>query len=345
MWLSSSRPHPVASEKDIDREPLLPISGPRVVVPLRSIRQRALRLILALLCAYACLFVTTHIISFLHPYADAGADDLFWSKPLIPSPYDVEPLVAPFLTPIQNGSLSFLQAELDHRLTTLGLDAPSTLSCPSLHNSPDLQARYAHLQSRGPTLIAINLFDSDVVIPSLFRAILDVAAFLPHERLHVSIFENGSKDHTAAAMAHLAAALTRARITHSITSDTRSTAWADVDRIEQLAIYRNIVIEEVSKENRAVPFESVVYINDVFTCARDVLELMHQRVVQDAHATCGLDWMAKKPIFGGLIGNTGPTVRYGRNHNGRQLTFTDSFTTTGSPGPYPATRFDRASIL
>ena len=56
-----------------------------------------------------------------------------------------------------------------------------------------------------------------------------------------------------------------------------------MDRIEQLAAFRNIVTE--SARTSDVAYETLLFINDVFLCSRDALELLHQRVVQDASAT------------------------------------------------------------
>ena len=72
-----------------------------------------------------------------------------------------------------------------------------------------------------------------------------------------------------------------------------------MDRIEQLAAFRNIVTE--SARTSDIAYETLLFINDVFLCSRDALELLHQRVVQDASATCGLDFVAKKGLHrGGL---------------------------------------------
>lgn len=72
-----------------------------------------------------------------------------------------------------------------------------------------------------------------------------------------------------------------------------------VDRIQQLAVFRNIVTE--SARTSEVPYETILFINDVFLCPRDALELLHQRVVQNASAACGLDFVAKKGVHrGGL---------------------------------------------
>lgn len=145
---------------------------------------------------------------------------------------------------------------------------------------------------RGKTLIALNLFNSEHVVPSLSLALLQLARYLGPRRVTVSIFENGSSDRTALALAHLAAALSALKVDHVVSSDPAPTDWAKVDRIEQLAVYRNVVLSPLVPSGLDdARFETVLFINDVFFCAADALELLFQRKAQDASAACGLDWI------------------------------------------------------
>lgn len=94
---------------------------------------------------------------------------------------------------------------------------------------------------------------------------------------------------------------------HSIRSDPHVTDWGNVDRIAQLAEYRNVALEPVFSYSPSNPplFQAhadtnltthpvlpsdVLFINDIILCPSDVLELLHQRRTQGASATCGLDW-------------------------------------------------------
>lgn len=66
----------------------------------------------------------------------------------------------------------------------------------------------------------------------------------------------------------------------------------------QLSVYRNLALAPVNgTAPNGRPFEEVIFINDVFVCPRDALELLHQRRVQNAHATCAVDWRATRPTF------------------------------------------------
>ena len=178
---------------------------------------------------------------------------------------------------------------LDTRLHALSIP-PSTLPCAW---TPADEEKYAYLAGKGRYLFALNLWNNQVVFPTLSRTLLHLSYFLGLDNVHVSIFENGSSDNTTLAMAELAAGLTSAGIAHTILSDKRRTDWKKVDRIAQLAVYRNLVIAPLNGTREGEKaFGEIVFINDVFVCPRDALELLHQREVQSAHAACALDWRA-----------------------------------------------------
>lgn len=240
---------------------------------------------------------------------------LFWTRheafsrsifahSLQPDPIPVEHLVAPFPSPT-----SSVQSELDQRLASLGLP-PSTLPTPSLSSlshfdlDSTFASRYSSLPSSGPFLIALNLYNSQYVLPTLSKTLLSVSEFLGPQNVHISIFENGSRDNTTLALAHLAAALTSLDVEHTIVSDSRSTDWKRVDRIDQLAIYRNVALAPVTKGLNGKDFEDVLFINDVYVGPTDVLELLWQRREQESDAACAMDWRETKGIFSKLGRNS-----------------------------------------
>lgn len=205
------------------------------------------------------------------------------SAPFYPSPLDVEPGVrAVNLSSIATRFDPY--AEIESRFNSIGLE-PATLSCTdnlnNLYNATDMTTagkRY---------MFALNLYNNQAVLPTLARTLLAVSDFLGRDNVHISVFENGSTDNTTLAMAHFAAVLTAAGISHTVTSDYHKTEWKKVDRIAQLAVYRNIALQPVHTHG---PFDTVVFVNDVFACPRDVLELVSQRQLQQADAVCGMDW-------------------------------------------------------
>lgn len=309
--------------------PLLPASASSPYSPRpTSSWGTKLRYLLFVSVAFIFLLCVPKILEFLHPYADPGSGDVFAIPPYIPHPEPVENLVHK-VSPTQDGqapSMTTLQNELATRLDSLGMPAfQDHIHCTSLDSTASI-TRYAHLASptRGRTIIGLNLYDSGKVLPSIGRSLLNLADFLGRENVLVSIFENGSGDNTNLGLAHLAAVLSAAGVPHSILSDRNRTVWDGVDRIAQLAIYRNVVLEPLyatwqgqpnaTKMNTTTnsgrdgrPFENVLFINDVFFCPTDALELMHVRAVQQAHATCGLDWRWRPTFFSFFLGS-GPKV-------------------------------------
>ena len=238
----------------------------------------------SLLCVFALFWVAKFVILRHTAYAHS-----VFAPPLVPDPHDVEPSVRPVRNLSPNASLPALQDELDQRLASLGLPA-STLEC-ARWTAID-ERNYATLNSGGPVLFALNLWNNEIVLPTLARTLLALADFLGRENVAISIFENGSTDNTTLAMAHLAAVLTAARVEHTLISDPRHTDWKRVDRIAQLSVYRNLALAPLNTTSRATPFENVVFINDVFACPRDPLELLYQKRLQNADAACAMDWRA-----------------------------------------------------
>jgi len=232
--------------------------------------------------------------SIMYARHNAYAQSVF-SPPLEPLPKPVEHLVPSFSpTPL----LSNVQHELDQRLFSLTLP-PSTLPCdqlssPSFDGNSSFSTRYSSLPHSGPYLLALNLYNSQEVLPTLSKTLLTVSDFLGRQNVHVSIFENGSTDNTTLALAHLAAALSTLGIRHTIVSDPRPTPWAMVDRIDQLAVYRNVALKPVTEGLHGRDFEDVLFVNDVFAGPVDFLELLWQRREQEADAACALDWRGTK---------------------------------------------------
>jgi alpha-1,3-mannosyltransferase len=72
-------------------------------------------------------------------------------------------------------------------------------------------------------------------------------------------------------------------------------AETGVDRIEALVILRNQALHPlISSTDFFDPDTTVLFINDVALCMEDILELIHQRRLQQADMTCAMDW-----IYGG----------------------------------------------
>ncbi|BGP08705.1 hypothetical protein JCM10049v2_004554 [Rhodotorula toruloides] len=281
----------------------------------RCILAASILALAAVLAALAALVYLRHFRPIYRVYED----------PLVPDPRQVEGMVGRFpRTLARNASeteepvgplawrLQAIEDELQARFEALGLPGMTTLPCAGISaNDTSLSSRYSALRRTGPseprqgkTLIALNLYNSEDVIPTLSHALLTVTSFLDPSTVHVSIFENGSTDKTTLALAHLAAALTALGVSHTILSDPRKTNWKAVDRIAQLAVYRNVVLAPLERDGDS--FSDIVFINDVFVCPSDILELVFQRKEQEADAACATDWIANK----GWASRLNPDVRF-----------------------------------
>ena len=284
-------------------------------------KSRTSKIVLALLITVPLCIYLPRLLSILHLYTDAGSTEKFRPS-YIPNPRSLEDTVPPVRQPPSSSpplSLDDLQNELAARYIALGMPADDDpLRCTSL-STPATLSRYSHLQSTsssspGRTLIALNLYNSAPVLPSISRALLSLSSFLGPSSTFISIFENGSSDQTPTALAHLGAVLSAAGVRHRVLSDGERTPGG-VDRIEQLAVYRNVVMEPLYESANStstegeVPFTNVLFINDVYFCPTDALELLHVRRAQDAHATCGLDYRWRSNPLEWLTG-TGPKVRF-----------------------------------
>lgn len=155
-------------------------------------------------------------------------------------------------------------------------------------------------------MIAINLYNNEEVFPTLARTLLSVSHYLGFDSVHISIFENGSTDKTLALLAHFASTLSGMKIDHTILSDPTKTDWKNVDRIAQLAVYRNLVLEPLYSSTNSNPnstnWDTVLFVNDVFVCETDILELLWQRKAQSASAACAMDWRKAGISWFGLNG-------------------------------------------
>ena len=85
-------------------------------------------------------------------------------------------------------------------------------------------------------------------------------------------------------------------------TDAPKVEWDSVHRIEKLAELRNEAMSPLWKRGWDDTV-AVVFYNDVFLRARDILELLHQHVKagelegKETGATSGMDWYQKTPEY------------------------------------------------
>ncbi|KFY09676.1 hypothetical protein V492_05391 [Pseudogymnoascus sp. VKM F-4246] len=145
---------------------------------------------------------------------------------------------------------------------------------------------------------ALNLRQAIGVIPRLLGSVLETVRFLGPENCALSIVEGHSDDGTAEVLQAMRVDMENLGLEfHLQTSDIDPKQG---DRIEGLAALRNLALEPLlSNSTRYSPDTAVVFVNDVAICMEDMLELVHQRVFQNADMTCAMDWsdIDPAPIF------------------------------------------------
>lgn len=195
------------------------------------------------------------------------------------------------------------------------------LKVPKLGRSALIQAAAVGL-SPSPkymfTTLTRNIGES---LPDLLMAIAVIVDFLGPEHASFSFLEGPSDDLTPQVLEEvLRPLLLHLGVPDSairLSTNAPKVAWGGVNRIEALANLRNQALEPLwkdsSKEYLASTPErarrtvgtnvaAVVFFNDVYLHASDLLELLHQHVVngQDnagTGITTGWDWMEREPAY------------------------------------------------
>ncbi|KAI9740905.1 MAG: hypothetical protein M1818_004511 [Claussenomyces sp. TS43310] len=157
--------------------------------------------------------------------------------------------------------------------------------------------RYGYLRDSGPTgapgklsyFFALDLHQSIDILPRLLGSIVQAIHFLGPHNCALSVTEGRSTDGTFEILKLLRPEIEGIGATYFFnTSDSDPLA---ADRVEALAGLRNLALENlVSYPEWYSPNATVIFLNDVVICVNDILELVHQRVLQKADMTCAMDW-------------------------------------------------------
>lgn len=144
-------------------------------------------------------------------------------------------------------------------------------------------------------------------LPDLLNTILVLTMFLGPDKLSFSILEGPSSDCTASILENVLHPLLMslgvpASSIHLRTREQKID-FSQHNRIEVLADLRNRALEPLWNDRNGVGRDigAVVFLNDVYMKARDVLELLHQHVKaedesgQETGITTGWDWYERSP--------------------------------------------------
>ena len=170
----------------------------------------------------------------------------------------------------------------------------SRLNCPTPTGD-----RYKYLRSNSTTIpttdarpkyfFALDLHQCASLLPRLIGSIVETMNFLGPENCVLSIVEGRSDDGTFEIMKLLRPEIEGIGAKYFFnSSDLNPTAG---DRISILAKLRNQALEPlINHPSQYSASTTVLFINDVSICMEDILELIYQRVYQNAEMTCGMDW-------------------------------------------------------
>lgn len=175
--------------------------------------------------------------------------------------------------------------------------------------------RYTDLRASSSSFfLAINLHDNAGVSPTFVQELPIVLQFLGPQRVHVSIYENGSTDETPQFLvlrmlllhiftnAHrlinfalVARTFDALGTSYSILSKNVTFPKDEGRRINVLAVARNTALApfydgSIARHMPNKRFDTVLFMNDIIFCAADVLEVLHSKAEQGAHEACSVDW-------------------------------------------------------
>ncbi|PHH86436.1 hypothetical protein CDD83_10256 [Cordyceps sp. RAO-2017] len=177
-------------------------------------------------------------------------------------------------------------------ILSTGISSHQKIGCPSVD-----QGRYEALKrrrrlqlgSRRSWFFALDLRQIVDVLPTLMGSIVEVIRFLGPENCALSIVEGLSNDGTLEVLKLLQRELNDLGALYYLqTSDINSRSG---DRIGKLAKLRNLALEPMMAHMGDWDHAAtVVFINDVAICANDILELLHQKELQQADMTCAMDY-------------------------------------------------------
>jgi alpha-1,3-mannosyltransferase len=172
-------------------------------------------------------------------------------------------------------------------------------------NTPSCQLTKWHLERYAPIIsstssifFALNLLDAENVMPTFLRSLSTLLPLMGPSRFFISITENGSKDQTPTLLRILARMLRVFGTSYRIKSEGE-TYVADKSnhmRIAVLAAVRNSALQPLY-DGAVGKYDTVLFINDVFHCPADILEVLYQHWKQNADMSCSVDWVNDPVVY------------------------------------------------
>ncbi|WWC92851.1 uncharacterized protein L201_007812 [Kwoniella dendrophila CBS 6074] len=144
-------------------------------------------------------------------------------------------------------------------------------------------------------------------LPDLLNTLIILINFLGSEKILISILEGPSNDCTSLVINKVLIPLLNSlglkkedeNPQYKITTDEPKINWSNYNRIEKISELRNKALtplwDKTTEWSKSI--RSIVFFNDVFLKASDILELLYQHEMNNASITTGMDWWKKKPEY------------------------------------------------
>ena len=168
------------------------------------------------------------------------------------------------------------------------------LSCP-LAIEPRYDALRANESEYGiKYFFALDLYNCASILPTLLGSVVESIRFLGPEFCSLSIVEGRSTDGTDHILQELQSEMEAMRSRYYLGHSESDPKDGSQDRILALANLRNQALQPLIDNRHLYATDAlVIFLNDVVCCPDDILELLHQQVLQGADMSCGMDWNDK----------------------------------------------------
>lgn len=205
---------------------------------------------------------------------------------------------------LESSSIEFTLKDGNHTLLEAAPPYVSAIMTPEDSTLSDLDChgpsseRYGYLRADNDSAdaeaprkyyFALDLHQNIDILPRLLGSIVQAMRFLGPDCCALSIIEGRSDDGTFEVLKLLRPHIESIGAAYFFnTSDIDP--WA-TNRVTALAELRNLALENlVSHADQYALNATVVFLSDVVICVDDILELTHQRLLQNADMTCAMDW-------------------------------------------------------
>ncbi|TLS29265.1 hypothetical protein PpBr36_01474 [Pyricularia pennisetigena] len=179
--------------------------------------------------------------------------------------------------------------------------------CPAIN-----VRRYQHLQphpkffekTKFHYMFALDLRDEGVeLLPRLLASVIEAMRFLGPSYCALSLVGGGgTPDGVYDVLQALRPKIEGMGAKYYLRHPAIYPGTEGEDRIMNLARLRNLVLAPLTNPSpqdsgRYTTETTIIFINDVAICTEDILELVHQRKVQDADMTCAMDYIFEGTFY------------------------------------------------